>query len=73
MNPHIFERMCKTAGAGNFYLSIKNVMWSERMSEERKQFVVFHNGSHLHNVVFTIEKVQFLSSCFIKSTATIWD
>ena len=37
MNPHIFEQMCKTAGAENFYLSIKNAMWSERMSEERKQ------------------------------------
>ena len=37
MNPHIFEQMCKTAGAENFYLSIKNCMWSERMSEERKQ------------------------------------
>ena len=29
--------MCKTAGAENFYLSIKNAMGSERMSEERKQ------------------------------------
>ena len=37
MNPHIFEQMRKTAGAENFYLSIKNAMWSERMSEERKQ------------------------------------
>ena len=37
MNPHIFEQMCKIAGAENFYLSIKNAMWSERMSEERKQ------------------------------------
>ena len=38
MNPHIFEQMCKTAGAENFYLSIKNAMWSERMSEEAKIF-----------------------------------
>ena len=29
--------MCKTAGAENFYLSIKNAMGSERMSEEHKQ------------------------------------
>ena len=29
------------------------------------------NGCHLHNVVFSLAKMQFLSSCFIKNTATL--
>ena len=29
--------MCKDSGAENLYLSIRNAMWLERMSEERKQ------------------------------------
>ena len=37
MGPHIFEQMCKDAGAENLYLSIRNAMWLKRMSEERKQ------------------------------------
>ena len=51
--------MCKTAGAGNFYLGIKNAMWSERMSEERKQlcsvctmvviYIMLYSQSHKCN------------------------
>ena len=75
MNPHIFEQICKTAGAENFYLSIKNAMGPERMSEERKQLCSVRTMVVIYIMLYscTIAKVQFLSSCFIKNTATIWD